>query len=216
MEMSNQAEKRSLNLFDIFNLGFGGAVGSGIFILMGSGIEATGKSIVLAVAVGCVFMLLAYFYNILLSSMFCFGGGDYSQKAIVFNPFFTGMGGYITFINGFAVAMYSVAMIEYASIVFPNILQFKTIISLIVITLFFAATMRGSKFISTINSIMTVVLYKLYIYIYNSWSSKGTAWIFFKYTIFQKWSMWIYKRNCNNGLGLSRHNYGTSIRICSY
>ena len=153
-----KAEKRSLNLFDVFSLGFGGAVGSGIFILMGLGIDATGKSIVLAVGVGCIFMLLAYFYNVLLSSMFCFEGGDYSQKAISFNPFFTGVSGYITFINGFSIAMYSVAIIQYASIVFPGILQYKTLIALAIITLFFAATIKGSKFVSVINSIMTVVL----------------------------------------------------------
>ena len=101
-------EEKSLKLFDVFNLGFGGAVGSGIFVLMGLGIEYTGKSIVLAVGVGCLVMLLAYFYNVLLSSMFVFKGGDYSQKAICFGPVLTGVGAYITFINGFSIAMYSV------------------------------------------------------------------------------------------------------------
>lgn len=54
-------EKKNLNLIDVVCLGFGGAVGSGIFVLMGLGIQFTGKSIVLAVAIGCIFMLLAYF-----------------------------------------------------------------------------------------------------------------------------------------------------------
>ncbi len=103
-------------------------------------------------------MLFAYFYNVLLSSMFSFKGGDYSQKSIAFSPFFTGINAYITFINGFAIAMYAVAMVDYASIVFTSLLQYKTIISILIITLFFAATIKGSKFVSVLNSIMTIVL----------------------------------------------------------
>lgn len=158
--MSNDSgvEKSQLNLFDIFCLGFGGAVGSGIFVLTGNAIEKTGRSIVPVVFIGCIFMMLAYFYNILLSSMFKFTGGDYSQKAVAFNPLFTGISAYITFINGFAVAMYSIAMVDYASIVLPDLLLYKKLIAAAIITLFFAATIKGSKFVSVLNSIMTIVL----------------------------------------------------------
>ena len=158
MKNESKIEAKNLNLFDIICLGFGGAIGSGIFVLMGSGINFTGKSIVLAVGVGCLFMLLAYFYNVLLSSMFTFKGGDYSQKAITFNPFFSGISAYVNFTNGFSIAMYSIAIINYASIIFPTLLDYSQIIAIFIITLLFAATIRGSKFISTINSIMTVIL----------------------------------------------------------
>lgn len=158
MSSNTPVEKKSLNIFDIFCLGFGGAVGSGIFVLTGSGIARTGRSIVLVVAVGCIFMLLAYFYNVLLASMFMFRGGDYSQKAITFTPMFTGINAYITFVNGFSMAMYSVAMIKYASIIFPDILPHTKLLAITIITLFFAASIRGSKFISVLNSLMTVVL----------------------------------------------------------
>jgi basic amino acid/polyamine antiporter, APA family len=72
-------QKKKLNTFDIFSLGFGGAVGSGIFVMMGLGIGHTGKSIVIALLGGCVIMLLAYMYNVVFSSMFVLSGGDYSQ-----------------------------------------------------------------------------------------------------------------------------------------
>lgn len=158
--MSDKAvvEQKSLNIFDIFCLGFGGAVGSGIFVLMGSGIARTGRSIVLVVGVGCIFMLLAYFYNVLLASMFTFRGGDYSQKAITFTPVFTGINAYITFVNGFSMAMYSVAVVKYAGIIFPAMLPHTKLIAVILISMFFAASIRGSKFISILNSLMTVVL----------------------------------------------------------
>ena len=58
-----QAEKKKLGLFNIFSLGVGGAIGSGIFVMMGFGIAYTGRSIVLAVSVGCLYMLLAYLFH---------------------------------------------------------------------------------------------------------------------------------------------------------
>lgn len=158
MSEKNIQEKKKLSLFDVFSLGFGGAVGSGIFVLMGSGIASTGKSIVLVVGIGVFFMLLAYFYNFLLPSMFVFEGGDYSQKAIAFTPLFTGIAAYLTFINGAGVAMYAVAMVKYASVIFPGILPYSQALSVAIITLFFAATIKGSKFVSLLNNFMTIVL----------------------------------------------------------
>ena len=72
-----QAEKKKLGLFNIFSLGVGGAIGSGIFVMMGFGIAYTGRSIVLAVSVGCLYMLLAYLFHPIMSSMFVLPGGDY-------------------------------------------------------------------------------------------------------------------------------------------
>ena len=81
---------KKLGMLNIFGLGLGGAIGSGIFVLLGFGIGYTGKSIVLVCVGGCLFMLLAYMYNVIMSSMFVFKGGDYSQKALLFNPTMTG------------------------------------------------------------------------------------------------------------------------------
>lgn len=155
---SENVEKANLNLFDIFSLGFGGAIGSGIFVLMGQGIASTGRSIVLSIVVAVFFMLLANFFSVILSSMFKLKGGDYSQKAIVFNPLLTGVAGYANFSFGFSIAMYSIAVVQYSSIVMPGILPYSKIIGVAIITIFFLATIKGSKFISTLNSIMTVVL----------------------------------------------------------
>lgn len=151
-------EKKKLNLFDIFCLGLSGAIGSGIFVLMGLGIGATGRSIVLVCVVGVLFMLLAYWFNVLLGSMFVFRGGDYSQKALAFNPLFTGVSAYVTFLNSFGLAMYGVGIVSYASVVMPGIVPYTKIIAITIITLFFAATIKGSKFVARLNSVMTVVL----------------------------------------------------------
>lgn len=79
-------KSKQFSLFDIFHLGLGGAIGSGIFVMMGSGIAATGRSIFISVAFGCLFMLMAYFFHVVMSSMFVLEGGDYDMKAMLFNP----------------------------------------------------------------------------------------------------------------------------------
>ena len=151
-------ERKQLTFFDLFTLGLGGAIGSGIFVLLSAGIGYTGRSIVVAVLGGCLIMLLAYFYNVLLSSMFVFRGGDYGQKAFLFGPYATGVSAMFSMIGGFGIALYGLAMVEYAGIIFPLILPYKRLIGVLVITLFFGATTRGAKFLSKINNVMTVIL----------------------------------------------------------
>lgn len=151
-------EKKQLTFFDLFTLGLGGAIGSGIFVLLSIGIVYTGRSILVAVIGGCVVMLLAYFYNILLSSMFTFRGGDYGQKAFLFGPYATGVSALFTVINGFGIALYGVAIVEYGGIIFPGLLLYKQLIGVIVITLFFAASIKGTKFVAAINNGMTIIL----------------------------------------------------------
>lgn len=158
LDKNSNVEEANLNLMNVFSIGFGGAVGSGIFVLLGEGIAKTGRSIVLAVIVAVLFMLIANFFSIILSSMFVLKGGDYSQKALAFNPLLTGVSGYANFSFGFSIAMYAVAIVEYASIVFPQIIPYGKLISIGIITLFFLASTKGSKFISVLNSIMTTIL----------------------------------------------------------
>lgn len=153
-----EQEKKKLSLFNIYSLGVGGAIGSGIFVLMGSGIAATGHSIFLAVAVGCAYMLIANLYQPVMASMFVLPGGDYDMKLMLFNPTFTGISALFTYILGFGISVYAIAMVDYASMVFPEIKLYAKAIELILIVLFFAATIKGSKFVATITSAMTVVL----------------------------------------------------------
>ena len=49
--MEEQGKK--LNIWNIIGLVLGGAIGTGIFVLLGYGIAYTGRSIMLVVAVGC-------------------------------------------------------------------------------------------------------------------------------------------------------------------
>lgn len=153
-----QAEKKKLNMFNIYTLGVGGAIGSGIFVMMGLGIAYTGRSIFLAVAIGCLYMLLAYFYHPIMSSMFVLPGGSYDMGAMLQSPAVLGMSAVFSLMGGFAMAMYGLAIVDYLAMVIPGVAAYSKLIGAVVMTLFFAATIKGSKFVAVLNSVMTVVL----------------------------------------------------------
>lgn len=129
-------KSKQFSLFDIFCLGLEGAIGSGIFVMMGSGIAATGRSIFISVAFGCLFMLMAYFFHVVMSSMFVLEGGDYDMKAMLFNPTLTGVSAVFTMMGGIGFAMYGGAIADYASMVFPVIGEYTKLVGVGIIALF--------------------------------------------------------------------------------
>ncbi|MDK8276120.1 MAG: APC family permease [Peptoniphilus duerdenii] len=149
---------KKLNIWNIIGLGLGGAIGTGIFVLLGFGIQFTGRSILPVVVIGCFFMLLAYWYNLVMPSIFILEGGDYSMKAMLFNPLFSGVGGYIAVINGFAIASYAIAITDYLMILWPQVGNYYKLITFLIVTVFFASTVKGSRFITILQNIITVVL----------------------------------------------------------
>jgi basic amino acid/polyamine antiporter, APA family len=154
--MEEQGKK--LNMFNIFCLGLGGAIGSGIFVLLGYGIAYTGRSIILVCVGGCVFMLLAYMYNVIMSAMFVFKGGDYSQKALLFNPLMTGFSAAMTLVNSMAMSSYALALVGYIAAIFPVVEPYTRPAAIIIMTLFFASSVKGSRFITLLENVMTIVL----------------------------------------------------------
>ena len=148
---------KKLKAGNIVGLGLG-AIGSGIFVMMGFGIAYTGRSIVLVCMVGCLYMLLAYLYNVVMSSMFVIKGGDYGQKALLFNPMLTGVSAIMTFISGLSLASYALAIVDYFGAIVPGVLPFTKPLAILIMTLFFAATICGSRFVAVLENVLTVVL----------------------------------------------------------
>lgn len=149
---------KKLKTMNIVGLGLGGAIGTGIFLLLGYGIAYTGRSIVLVCAVGCFFMLLAYWYQFAISTMFVLEGGDYSMKTMLFSPLLSGIGAWFTVVGGFAFSGYAIGITDYLGVVIPEIKNYSMICSLVIITLVFAASYRGSRFITILENLVTVLL----------------------------------------------------------
>lgn len=153
-----EKDKKLLNSMDIFSLGFAGTIGSGIFVILGWGIGYTGKSIVPAILLGCLIMMGCYFYNIALASMFVFDGGDYQMKALLFSTVPAGVSAMFNFFDGFAMTAYATAMVDYISSIYPGIRPFKGIAAILIITLFFAVSVKGSKIVARVENAMTYIL----------------------------------------------------------
>lgn len=154
--MSEHVKK--LNLWNIVGLGLGGAIGTGIFVLLGFGIQYSGRSILPVVMIGCFFMLLAYWFHLVMPSIFILEGGDYSMKTMLFNPTFSGVAAFITVINGFAMSSYAIAITDYLSVLWPDVKNYYKLVSFVIITVFFLSTVGGSRFITLLENAVTIVL----------------------------------------------------------
>ncbi len=151
-------ENKKLNKFEIFSLGVGGTIGSGIFVMLGIGIGYTGKSISLVLLLGCVYMLFAYLYHIVMSSLFVLDGGDYDAKVMLMNPTLTGVSAIFTYMSGMVISAFSLAFVDYVGMIFPILLQYRSLVAVAIMTLFFYVTIRGTKFVSQVQSVMMIVL----------------------------------------------------------
>lgn len=151
---------KKLNMLNIISLGVGGAIGSGIFVMMGFGIAYTGRSVVVAVSVGCLYMLLAYLFHPIMASMFVLPGGDYDMKAMLMGPTATGFSALCCIMNGLGLASYGVAFAGYFVSVFTGLSDPMTqkIIAALVMVLFFVLSIYGTKLLANITTVITVVL----------------------------------------------------------
>lgn len=155
--MSKETSKK-IGLWNIVGLCVGGAVGSGIFVTLGSAIAKTGRSIV-PITVVCVFyMLFAYWYNVALSSVFVVEGGDYSMKGMLLPPILTGYGGWTNVIWAFGCTGYALALTSYLSSLWPILGEHGTITSAIILTIFFLLTIRGNRIVTLFQNAATALL----------------------------------------------------------
>ena len=157
-ENINTKEKRKIGVAELSCYGIGNCIGSGIFVSMGTAIGFTGRSITLALVVACIVVLFAYAYKTLMAGMFVLPGGHYSQSALLQPPLLVGVSAISGIFVGLAFAMYGLSIVEYASIIFPQIEPYGKIIAITIITFFFATTFMGGKFMAKFNLAMVGVL----------------------------------------------------------
>lgn len=151
-------EKKVLGVPELTCYGIGNCIGSGIFVSMGVGIGYTGHSITLALILASIVVLFAYAYKTIMAGMFVLPGGRYSQAALLQPPLLVGVSAISTVFSGLAFAMYAISIVEYAATVFPRIAAYDKQIEILILTLFFATTLLGDKFMGKFNMIMVVVL----------------------------------------------------------
>ncbi len=149
---------KKLGLINLLGLGLGSAIGTGIFVMLGYGIAYAGRSILLVCAVGCFFMLLAYWYDLAMSTVFVFKGGDYGMRTMLFTPLLTGVAAWFTIIQAFALSSHSIAITQYAAMAFPWVGDHSRLVAFCVLTAAFLCTIKGSGFITRIQNAVTALL----------------------------------------------------------
>lgn len=155
--MSKETVKK-IGLWNIVGLGVGGAVGSGIFVTLGSAIAKTGRSI-LPITIICVFyMLFAYWYNLAMSGVFVINGGDYSMKGMLLPPILTGYGGWTNVIWAFGCTGYALALTGYLGSLWPVLSEHNRLTSVVILTLFFLLTIRGNRVVTFFQNAATALL----------------------------------------------------------
>lgn len=159
---------KKLGFWNLVGFGIGGAIGTGIFVLLGFGIAYTGRSIVVVVSVGILYMLLAYWYQLVMSAMFVVRGGDYGMRAMLMNPTWTGISSWFTLGNCFATCSYFVATTGFLLQVLPGLTPYSRLVTFLVATATFIASIRGSRFMAFLQNatvvmlIVTIVLFVTY------------------------------------------------------
>lgn len=149
---------KKLGLLNHIGLGVGGAIGTGIFIMLGYGIAYTGRSITLVCLAGCFFMLLAFWNSAAFGTMFVIPGGDYGIRSMVFPPILTGVSAWFQIASAFVLAGHSLAITSFAAMAWPQIKEHETIFALCVLCIGFLCTIRGSKLLTTIQNLVVVAL----------------------------------------------------------
>lgn len=149
---------KKLGLLNLIGLCVGGAIGTGIFIMMGSGIAYTGRSIVLVCSFGCIYMLLAYWYSMAFGSLFVLPGAEYDARSLVFPPLLSGISAWFQLTSGFVLAGHSLAITEFAAMLWPQIAEYENLFAILVMTLGFLCTIRGSRVLTMIQNLVTVTL----------------------------------------------------------
>lgn len=153
-----EENQKKLGYLNHIGLGVGSAIGTGIFIMLGYGIAYTGRSIVLVCGIGCIFMLLAFWYSLAFGSLFVLKGGDYSIRAMVFPPVLTGVSAWFQITSAFVLAGHSLAITQFAEMAWPQIKEYERVFALLVLTFGFLCTIKGSKILTTIQNLVVVAL----------------------------------------------------------
>lgn len=75
--------EKKYGLFSLSNMCIGGAIGAGVFALVGAGIGITGRSAAFAMVLGTIMYAFTYIPILFLSAAIPLQGGSYSQSAIL-------------------------------------------------------------------------------------------------------------------------------------
>lgn len=151
--------KGKLRLFDLISIGVGSVVGAGIFSMLCTGMAMTGKSIALALVCAMLVTILQQVRSIFMSSMFALDGGMYAQQALILPRIFTGITVICFLVSNLSFSVFGISIAQYLAQLVPALAPFQRVISVLVLTLFFLISSRGTGVLAKVQNIMAICMY---------------------------------------------------------
>ncbi len=150
--------EKKYGLFSLSNMCIGGAIGAGVFALVGAGIGITGRSAAFAMVLGTIMYAFTYIPILFLSAAIPLQGGSYSQSAILLPKILVGINAITLVIPFLTMSMMGISMADYVVQMIPGISRFHTLIAAVLLSLFFIANMLGDTMVSRIQNVLTVTM----------------------------------------------------------
>lgn len=154
-----EQKTKKLKLFDLVSIGVGSVIGAGIFSMLGTGVAITGRSVSLALVFAMIIVFVQNVRGLFLANMFHLEGGMYAQSAIILPKWMTGVSAAVLLISNLSFSVYGISIASYLAQLLPALAPFQTIVAVIITTLAFASTIKGSKFMAKIQNVMVMLMY---------------------------------------------------------
>ena len=158
MASSTKDLKRVLTRGNLMSMAVGQIIGAGVMVMSISALQMTGRSVNIAFVVASMLTIIGAVPTIFYGSIVRLRGGTYSQAALFCGEKFAGFY-IITYIfSNMSLAMYATGFTSYFVSLFPGAAGKETLVSGIVLTLFFILNFVGTEWMAKIQDIMFYVL----------------------------------------------------------
>lgn len=155
-KMSTKDLRRELGKKELFGIACGNIIGSGIMILVGTGIGITGRSVNFAFVLAAIFVVVSSIPMLFLTNCVRLRGGEYTQGYMLCGPKFAGFWTIVYSVRNITLSVYALSFADYVLSLFPN-LPHKAI-AIGVATAFFVLNVFPTKYMAKVQNLMMVFL----------------------------------------------------------
>lgn len=148
-----------MGLLGLVSIGIGSIIGAGIFSMMGVGISYTGRTVWLALLLSALLVFFQNFRGYVFSGVFVLDGGRYAQAALTTPPIIAGASAVQFLVQNLGNSVMSIAIVSYLSQISPTIGAYPKISALIIASIAFALTVKGTGFLAKIQTLLLVCMY---------------------------------------------------------
>lgn len=157
-DVSNAGLKRVLGRGDLFSIAVGQIIGAGVFALTGVVIGITGRSVNLAFMIAAFLTILNALNPIFVGGTIRLNGGTYTQASLLLGQKFAGFYIILYIISNIGIAMYSLSFADYLISLVPALDGTKTIIALVVLTVFYLLNYFGIQGAAWVQNGMVILM----------------------------------------------------------